>query len=646
MTALDKPYKYVLAAALLTFVYVCTGMLGLTMAVPPGYATVFWPPSGFAVAAVYLFGYRMSLGVFWGAFLTHVLNYIILAEPNLDVTQYLNGICIALGATFQALLAAYLINRFVSPFTRLESFVEIFKFSFLSGPVSCVLSASIGALTLLFSGSIPMSNLPYTWMNWYVGDILGILVFSPILIILFAGNGISLRRKLSTSLPIMIVFSVVIFTFFTFREAEENIRIKKFQTTADLIKKELDYKLSDHFGMLKSVQALYASSEFVDFHEFSVFAQHTIDETKLMGGIAYAPLVKSGPALRRLLGEVRAMGMDDFRLKDFDDKEHNYKCDPFCTPIVYAYPAVTHNSVAGLDLSKNYIRANAIQKVLETKRLNISEKIVLARSKQNGFLSVLPIFENIEDNNETQNIVGFIFGGSSYDIVFSSVLAGWEQSGIHLRLYDEDVMIYDTSRSEGVYSALTSEDNPFVFSYTEEVAGRTWRFEFVMDADEILANVNWNIWFALAASLFFTFFTTVFLLAVTGQTAAVENIVIQKTKELSDNNKFLRIIMDSVPDLVFVKNRFSQIVQANKSFLELYPPEKRSDVIGRTGFDNFPDSEVKLFKQKDRQAFEDGYSETFEPITNFKGETRNHFMRKIAFKTDSNIEYLLSLIHI
>lgn len=640
MIVLDKNYKHVLAVVILTSVYILTGLLGLTLAVPPGYATVFWPPSGFALAAVYIFGYQMGLGVFWGAFLTNMINYWGITEPDIMPIFYMNAIFISLGSTIQACFGAYLIKKFIGPETRLENFVEIFKFSLLAGPLSCLFAASIGVSALAFSGSIPISNFPYTWANWYVGDILGVLVFSPILVILFAGKAVSLKRKLSTSLPIVVVFLLVLLSFFMVRESDETAKIKKFQSTTALIKKEIDNKLSEHFGMLKSVQALYAASDYVDFNEFSIFADKTIDKLQLVSGIGYTPLIQDREALNRFLNEAKSI--DSFNLRDFDDK-HDGTCDPFCTPLKYVYPLETHKAVAGLDLSKHKKRAEVIQKVIDTGKLSVSGKISLARSKENGFLSVMPVFSNDSKLSSANQIVGFIVGGSSYKIVFANVLNEWNRLGFHLNLYDDGELVYEDLMPGHLKLQMPHGENPFIFSYEEDVAGRNWRFEFLLDEERILADVNWNIWFALAASLFFTFFATIFLLAVTGQTAAVENIVVQKTKELSDNNRFLRMIMDSVPDLVFVKNRFSQIVQANKSFLELYPPEQRDKVIGRTGFENFPDSEVEIFKEQDKKVFEKGYSETFEPITNYKGETRNHFMRKIGFKTESGIQYLLAI---
>ena len=39
--------------------YYVTGRLGLLLAIPPGYATPVWPPSGIALGAILIGGYQV-----------------------------------------------------------------------------------------------------------------------------------------------------------------------------------------------------------------------------------------------------------------------------------------------------------------------------------------------------------------------------------------------------------------------------------------------------------------------------------------------------------------------------------------------------------------------------------------------------------
>jgi two-component system, NarL family, sensor histidine kinase FusK len=51
--------------------YFATAQLGLAFAVVGGTVTLFWPPSGIALVAVLMFGYRIAPGIFLGAFLAN-----------------------------------------------------------------------------------------------------------------------------------------------------------------------------------------------------------------------------------------------------------------------------------------------------------------------------------------------------------------------------------------------------------------------------------------------------------------------------------------------------------------------------------------------------------------------------------------------
>src|SRR5437899_3282080 len=66
----DVPYPLVLVA--LATAYFLAGKLGLMLAFVHKSATTVWPPTGIALAAMLLLGYRVWPGIFLGAFLVNV----------------------------------------------------------------------------------------------------------------------------------------------------------------------------------------------------------------------------------------------------------------------------------------------------------------------------------------------------------------------------------------------------------------------------------------------------------------------------------------------------------------------------------------------------------------------------------------------
>ena len=83
---------YLVRVMLLALAYYISGRLGLLLAVPPGYATPMWPPSGFALAGILLLGYRYWPGVLLGSF---AVNLFTSFDPSDAQTMLRSGLIAA-----------------------------------------------------------------------------------------------------------------------------------------------------------------------------------------------------------------------------------------------------------------------------------------------------------------------------------------------------------------------------------------------------------------------------------------------------------------------------------------------------------------------------------------------------------------------
>src|SRR4051794_7057195 len=151
--------------------YVVTGRLGLQLATYERNATLIWAPSGLAVAAVWLLGRRMAIGVWFGSL---IVNLAIGSPIALAIS-------IAFGSTCEALIAGELARR-----ARIDrewkSTRDVLVFSALLVGAATALGASFGACSLAMFGGIPLVRLPATWAIWWLGDAGGVLVVTPLFI--------------------------------------------------------------------------------------------------------------------------------------------------------------------------------------------------------------------------------------------------------------------------------------------------------------------------------------------------------------------------------------------------------------------------------------------------------------------------------
>src|SRR6185503_7678261 len=163
-----KP-NYLARVALLVALYVLTGKLGLLLAVPPGYATVIWPPSGIALGMLLVGGARLWPGVLLASLFLNAQQSGVFADPDWFSIKLLAAFGIAVGSTLQALFGRLLIARFIGLPLRFDSMRDVMRLLAVGGPLNCVVAASVGVGTLVSLGIVPLAEAPRNWLAWWSG---------------------------------------------------------------------------------------------------------------------------------------------------------------------------------------------------------------------------------------------------------------------------------------------------------------------------------------------------------------------------------------------------------------------------------------------------------------------------------------------
>jgi integral membrane sensor domain MASE1 len=143
------------------------------LAFETGSVTAVWPPTGIALAAVLLWGYRVWPGVALGAFL---------ANSWTGVPVYAVAL-ISTGNTLEALGGAYLLRRLADFRPSLERVRDVLALVGLAGVVSTMISATIGVGALLAASQISADEIGSVWRTWWLGDLGGDLVVAPVLLV-------------------------------------------------------------------------------------------------------------------------------------------------------------------------------------------------------------------------------------------------------------------------------------------------------------------------------------------------------------------------------------------------------------------------------------------------------------------------------
>jgi signal transduction histidine kinase/ActR/RegA family two-component response regulator len=173
LSRIPEQYHYAIKIGILFLLYVITARLGLSFYTVHGFATLVWPPSGIALAVLILFGRGLWPGVALGAF---VVNLLIGASPVVAAG-------IALGNTLEAFVGAYVLKEYMGFEPTFGRLYDSAAFVIYGAVLAPMLSATIGTLSLTFGGVLTLSEQPLTWFAWWIGDMLGVLVLGPLLLV-------------------------------------------------------------------------------------------------------------------------------------------------------------------------------------------------------------------------------------------------------------------------------------------------------------------------------------------------------------------------------------------------------------------------------------------------------------------------------
>ncbi|UFR00463.1 MASE1 domain-containing protein [Streptomyces sp. Go40/10] len=171
---LRRPVGYAVQTLAVAACYYAAARLGLLRELTVEGATVtpIWPPTGVAVAALLILG----LGCWPGITLGALFSVLSLTTPGADV------LVILLGNTAAPVCAALLLRRagFRTGLNRLRDGLALV---FLAALGAMLISATLGAGLLVLNDSLPARSFWPVWLAWWVGDVMGVLIVTPLLLL-------------------------------------------------------------------------------------------------------------------------------------------------------------------------------------------------------------------------------------------------------------------------------------------------------------------------------------------------------------------------------------------------------------------------------------------------------------------------------
>ena len=142
--------------AALPLAYVIAGRLGLTLAVPPGYATAVFVPAGIAAGAAFMGGAATLPGTFFGSLLLNLwIGHSI--TDWIGVTGVEVAAVIALASMLQAAIGGAVLRRVIGYPAALDNPRDLLLLLLLS-PAFCLTSASLSLIGMAALGTVQSAD--------------------------------------------------------------------------------------------------------------------------------------------------------------------------------------------------------------------------------------------------------------------------------------------------------------------------------------------------------------------------------------------------------------------------------------------------------------------------------------------------------
>ncbi len=510
--------------------YFLGGYFGLLLAVPPSNASPVWPASGIALAAILLFDKRAVPGIFVGALLAQFYSYGDTSSAEKLMSTAVTGIIAGIGSCTQAMFGAFLINRYVGHRDPLLDDDKILRFLLLAGPVSCIIAPSIGITTLFLQGVITGADFPLSWAIWWIGDAIGVLIFTPLVLIVLAQPESPWRmRRRSVALP-LIVLSALVVVLFQYGQRLESARIRAvFDKQADFIHDTLNDEFQQHIEIVQTLQGFFSSSSTISAQQFAIFTQpmatrhHSIQALEWIARVS----LQGRAVYEREFQVIRETDQKGDMVPALQRSEYY--------PITYLQPHAGNERAMEFDVSTNPRAWKAIVHARDSGTISATGKIQLIqdRQKHSGIVLYGPVYFRYPDATPLQDKRKNLQGLAAVVIRIDDVVAAALQ-----QLKNNQLLIKITDQEERLFSNFPDNDiipgHSIALKKTARIkfADRIWTASYIPSPDFIHRQTSWHAWWLLSAGFLFTGLTGMGLLMLTGRTLRTERIVKTRTREL------------------------------------------------------------------------------------------------------------------
>jgi diguanylate cyclase (GGDEF)-like protein len=557
-----KKKQFVILNCTCLFAYILGAYIGKLLILSPSGASSIWPPAGIALAMLLLYGRVILLGIFLGSLLTHIPHFF--NKPSVDsvISSLPTGIFISLGVCLQAMLATYLIRRFVGKNDPLIEDLKIFKFLFLGSIIGSSIAPIFFSIELFYRQVINYSELFSAWATWWVGDAIGILIITPLILIFFAKpRELWKKRRNYVFYPslMLLIFSIIILNY---GKQQEAIQIKEiFDRQSTLFDDILFNKIRSYLRVNLVLKSFFENTSFVNTDEFHRFSKAILQEHQTLASIEWVPYIKSSQR-----AEFEALSKNTIQEFSRNNSTVIAAKRKYYFPITYFESLKNSSQILGVDLRSDPIIFRSLLQAWESEIPVVSNKLMMTKNKT--FIGEIKIYSAVfsPSFDENVNLKGFVGNTFFIEKEMEALTQQNKKLQIEIEILEGNTVIYSSfsQKKPQKINGLSLFRNS-----TLNFANKRWQLSYMPSKKFKSIQKYWGQWWLLLGSFLFTGLTGVALLMLTGRTLRTEELVDLRTLALSKaiaerdlHNKVLQAMVSPMP-LDKILALVVQMVEAN-----------------------------------------------------------------------------------
>lgn len=515
-------------------VYCISGKLSLYLSSIDGYSTPVWPPAGIALGFVLIFGNRIWFALFLAAYFTNTH----FSDPTFSLYKSIinnpQNLFISFGNSISALFGGYLLKRFSDSKLNIFSVKDLLSFFVLAGPAAAIVSSIIGSFSLLVFGIIYRDFLFQTWFTWWLGDSIGIIIFTPIIILTykwFLKEETGMRLILFASATVG-TFALTITIFFVTRNWEKEFIQYRIKSDGQIISSEIENRIFENLRVVKSLGSFLSLQNNLSKKEFESYAKSILDETESVTALSWNLNI---PHSKRSLYEAKLKNDYPNSIGIHTREESDIKVSPTKDQYIFIrfiYPLIENQSAIGYDVFSNPVRRNALTKAIETNNLEITGKVKLIQndSDNTGFLVFYPI--KTKDGE-----FGFATAIIKISTIIKKSLIGSDQNNLCVQILEGDSLHSDEVYNRNCIASQERIFSEFSHIHQTKIGSHLFTFKIVATQDYFEKNLTNASRFILIISSFLTGLLGILMLIILGKEKSIQEIVEKRTFELEKANR-------------------------------------------------------------------------------------------------------------